>query len=102
MEKNAIIAALIVAILLGFVLWFFIFRKKEPEPEPKPEPEVTGPTPEPGTTPSETVDATDEAMMGGDDEPVPDEDETSLDNAPAEDGVEEETTGEVSPYMIKK
>ena len=96
MDQRAIIALLVVAILLGFTLWFFIFRKPEPEPEP----EVTGPTPEP--VPSETADATDEAMMGGDDEPVPDEDETSLDNAPAEDGVEEETTGEVSPYMIKK
>jgi len=100
MEKNAIIAALVVSILLGFILWFTIFRKTEPEPEPEPEPEVTGPTPK--TTPSETVDATDEAMMGGDDEPVPDEDETKLDTAPAEDEVEEETTGEVSPYMIKK
>jgi hypothetical protein len=102
MDQRAIIALLVIGIVLGFTLWFFIFKKTEPEPEP--EPEVTGPTPEPvpGTTPSETADATDEAMMGGDDEPVPDEDETSLDNAPAEDGVEEETTGEVSPYMIKK
>jgi cytoskeletal protein RodZ len=98
MDQRAIIALLVIGIVLGFTLWFFIFKKTEPEPEP--EPEVTGPTPEP--VPSETADATDEAMMGGDDEPVPDEDETSLDNAPAEDGIEEETTGEVSPYMIKK
>jgi cytoskeletal protein RodZ len=99
MEKNAIIAALVISILLGFTLWFMVFRKSE-EPEPEPEPEVTGPSPE--TTSSETIDATDEAIMGGNDEPVPDEDETKLDTAPAEDEVEEETTGEVSPYMIKK
>lgn len=100
MEQRAIIALLVIGIVMGFTLWFFIFRKPEPEPEP----EVTGPAPEPvpETTPSEIADATDEAMMGGDDEPVPDEDETSLKTAPAEDGVEEETTGEVSPYMIKK
>ena len=100
MDQRAIIALLVIGIVLGFTLWFTIFRK--PEPEPEPEPEVTGPAPGPGTTPSETADATDEAMMGGDDEPVPDEDETSLDTASTEDGVEEETTGEVSPYMIKK
>lgn len=97
MNKNAIIASLVVAVLLGFALWFFIFKESEPESEPEPELEVTGPTPLSGA-----VDATDEAMMGGDDEPVPDEDETKLDTAPAEDEVEEETTGEVSPYMIKK
>jgi hypothetical protein len=98
MDQRAIIALLVIGIVMGFTLWLFIFRKPEPEPE------VTGPAPEPvpETTPSEIADATDEAMMGGDDEPVPTEDETSLDNAPAEDGVEEETTGEVSPYMIKK
>ena len=100
MDQRAIIALLVIGIVLGFTLWFFIFRK--PEPEPEPELEVTGPAPGPGTTPSETADATDEAMMGGDDEPVPDEDETSLDTASTEDEVEEETTGEVSPYMIKK
>ena len=100
MDQRAIIALLVIGIVLGFTLWFTIFRK--PEPEPEPELEVTGPAPGPGTTPSETADATDEAMMGGDDEPVPDEDETSLDTASTEDEVEEETTGEVSPYMIKK
>ena len=99
MNKNAIIASLVVVVLLGFALWFFIFKESEPEPEPEPTP---GPSPEPVPEPIENKDAVDEVMMGGDDEPVPDEDETSLDNAPAEGEVEEETTGEVSPYMIKK
>ena len=82
MEKNAIIASLVIAVLLGFTLWFMIFRK--PEPEPESEIEVTGPSPE--------------------EEIVPDEEETPLDNAPVgdQDEEEEETTGEVSPYMIKK
>ena len=81
MQKNAIIASLVIAVLLGFALWFMIFR--EPEPGIK----VTGPAP--GPSPDE-------------EEIVPDEEETSLDNAPTEGEVEEETTGEVSPYMIKK
>ena len=101
MNKNAIIASLVVAVLLGFALWFFIFKESEPEPEPEPEP-TPGPSPEPVPEPIENKDAADDAMLGGDDEPVPNEDETSLDNAPAEGEVEEETTSEVSPYMIKK
>ena len=84
MQKNAIIASLVIAVLLGFALWFMIFR----EPEPEPEIEVTGPAP--GPSPEEEI--------------VPDEEETPLDNAPVgdQDEEEEETTGEVSPYMIKK
>jgi cytoskeletal protein RodZ len=91
MQKNAIIASLVIAVLLGFALWFMIFR--EPEPEPESEIEVTGPTP--GPSPEEEI-------VPDEEEIVPDEEETSLDNAPTEGEVEEETTGEVSPYMIKK
>ena len=44
-------------------------------------------------------------MTGGDDEPVPDEDETSLETAPADGEVEDETVNEdgtVEGYMLKK
>jgi hypothetical protein len=44
-------------------------------------------------------------MTGGDDEPIPDEDETSLETAPADGEVEDETVNEdvtVEGYMLKK
>ena len=40
-------------------------------------------------------------MTGGDDEPVPDEDETSLETAPA-DGEVEDKDVTVEGYMLKK
>ena len=40
-------------------------------------------------------------MTGGDDEPVPDEDETSLETAPADGEVEDEVVT-VEGYMLKK
>ena len=40
-------------------------------------------------------------MTGGDDEPVPDEDETSLETAPADGEVEDEDVT-VEGYMLKK
>ena len=50
-------------------------------------------------------DTIDDVMTGGDDEPVPDEDETSLETAPADGEVEDETVNEdvtVEGYMLKK
>ena len=44
-------------------------------------------------------------MTGGDDEPVPEEDETSLETAPADGEIEDETVNEdvvVEGYMLKK
>ena len=100
MNQNAIIVALLIAIILGVVIYTFVFRK--PEPEPKPEvdfeeevEEVEEPSP----------DAVDEVMTGGDDEPVPDEDETSLETAPADGEIVEEAVDQsvvVEGYMLKK
>ena len=102
MNQNAIIAALLIAIILGVVIYTFVFRKPEPEPEAKPEvdfeeevEEVEEPSP----------DAVDEVMTGGDDEPVPDEDETSLETAPADGEIVEEAVDQnvvVEGYMLKK
>ena len=96
MNQSAIIASLVIVIALGTLLYLFVFKKSdEPEPEIVIEEEieeVEGPSP----------DTIDDVMTGGDDEPIPDEDETSLETAPADGEVEDETTGEVSPYMIKK
>jgi hypothetical protein len=96
MDPKVILAALVIVIIVGTLLYLFVFKKSdEPEPEIVIEEEieeVEGPSP----------DTIDDVMTGGDDEPIPDEDETSLETAPADGEVEDETTGEVSPYMIKK
>lgn len=100
MEPKVILTTLVIVIILGTILYYTVFKKsEEPEPEEEleeleeiEEEEVTKPSP----------DTIDDVMTGGDDEPIPDEDETSLETAPAEDEVEEEITNEVSPYMIKK
>jgi len=96
MEPKVILAALVIVIIVGTLLYLFVFKKSdEPEPEIVIEEEleeVEGPSP----------DTIDDVMTGGDDEPIPDEDETSLETAPADGEVGDETTGEVSPYMIKK
>jgi hypothetical protein len=89
MDPKVILTALVIVIIVGTLLYRFVFKKSD---EPKPEIEVTGPSPD------EDEIVTDE----DEEEIVPDEEETSLDNAPTEGEVEEETTGEVSPYMIKK
>lgn len=101
MNQSAIIASLVIAIVLGTLLYVFIFKKSE-EPEPEivieeeiEEEEVTEPSP----------DTIDDVMTGGDDEPIPDEDETSLETAPADGEVEDETVNEdvtVEGYMLKK
>ena len=96
MDPKVILTALVIVIIVGTLLYLFVFKKSdEPEPEIVIEEEleeVEGPSP----------DTIDDVMTGGDDEPIPDEDETSLETAPADGEVEDETTGEVSPYMIKK
>ena len=84
-----------IVIALGTLLYLFIFKKSdEPEPEEELE-EVEGPS----------TDTIDDVITGGDDEPIPDEDETSLETAPADGEVEDETVNEdvkVEGYMLKK
>ncbi len=99
MEPKVILAALVIVIVLGTILYHTVFKKsEEPEPEIVIEEEleeVTEPSP----------DTIDDVMTGGDDEPVPDEDETSLETAPADGEVEDETVNEdvtVEGYMLKK
>lgn len=95
MNQSAIIASLVIVITLGTLLYLFVFKKSdEPEPEIVLEEEleeVTEPSP----------DTIDDVMTGGDDEPVPDEDETSLETAPADGEVEDEVV-KVEGYMLKK
>jgi|TARA_R110001606_G_scaffold376243_2_gene534839 hypothetical protein len=103
MEPKVILAALVIIIVLATILYHTVFKKsEEPEPEIVIEEEleeeleeVTEPSP----------DTIDDVMTGGDDEPVPDEDETSLETAPADGEVEDETVNEdvvVEGYMLKK
>ena len=89
MNQSAIIASLVIAIVLGTLLYIFVFKKSD-EPEIVIE-EVEGPSP----------DTIDDVMTGGDDEPIPDEDETSLKTAPADGEVEDEVVT-VEGYMLKK
>tara|TARA_B100001778_G_scaffold168741_1_gene138727 strand:- start:375 stop:677 length:303 start_codon:yes stop_codon:yes gene_type:complete len=100
MNQSAIIASLVIALVLGTLLYVFVFKKsEEPEPEIVLEEEIE----EEELKPS--PDTIDDVMTGGDDEPVPDEDETSLETAPADDEVEDETVNEdvtVEGYMLKK
>lgn len=84
-----------IVIALGTLLYLFIFKKSdEPEPEIVIEEEleeVEGPSP----------DTIDDVITGGDDEPIPDEDETSLETAPADGEVEDEVV-KVEGYTLKK
>ena len=98
-NPKVILFVLITVIIIGALLYQFVFKKSE---EPKPEvdfeeevEEVEEPSP----------DTVDEVMTGGDDEPVPEEDETSLETAPADGEIEDETVNEdvvVEGYMLKK
>ena len=121
MEAKVILAALVIVIVLGTILYHTVFKKSE---EPKPEivieeeieeeeieeeieEELIGPSPD--TIDEELIgsspDTIDEVMTGGDDEPIPVEDETSLEIAPADGEVEDETVNEdvtVEGYMLKK
>ncbi|ADQ91305.1 hypothetical protein BpV2_138c [Bathycoccus sp. RCC1105 virus BpV2] len=95
MNQSAIIASLVIVITLGTLLYLFVFKKSdEPEPEIVIEEEleeVEGPSP----------DTIDDVITGGDDEPIPDEDETSLETAPADGEVEDEVV-KVEGYTLKK
>jgi hypothetical protein len=95
MNQSAIIASLVIVVALGTLLYLFVFKKSdEPEPEIVIEEEleeVEGPSP----------DTIDDVITGGDDEPIPDEDETSLETAPADGEVEDEVV-KVEGYMLKK
>jgi hypothetical protein len=101
MNQSAIIASLVIAIVLGTLLYIFIFKKSE-EPEPEIVVEEVEEVEEELEPSPDTID---DVMTGGDDEPVPDEDETSLETAPADGEVEDETVNEdvtVEGYMLKK
>jgi hypothetical protein len=104
MNQSAIIASLVIAIVLGTLLYHFVFKKSdEPEPEIVVEEEIEEIEEDEELEPS--PDTIDDVMTGGDDEPVPDEDETSLETAPADGEVEDETVNEdvvVEGYMLKK
>ena len=92
MNQSAIIASLVIVIALGTILYYTVFKKSD---EPESEIVIEGPSP----------DTIDDVMTGGDDEPVPDEDETSLETAPADGEVEDETVNEdvtVEGYTLKK
>mgnify|MGYP006872146709 CR=1 FL=1 len=91
MNQSAIIASLVIVIVVSTLLYLFVFKKSD---EPEPEIVIEGPSP----------DTIDDVMTGGDDEPIPDEDETSLETAPADGEVEDETVNEdvtVEGYMLK-
>jgi hypothetical protein len=93
MEPKVILAALVIVIIVSTLLYIFVFKKSD-EPEIVIEEEieeVEGPSP----------DTIDDVMTGGDDEPIPDEDETSLETAPA-DGEAEDEVVKVEGYMLKK
>jgi|TARA_R110002153_G_C12982551_1_gene462779 hypothetical protein len=101
METKVILAALVIVIVLSTILYHFIFKKsEEPEPEIVIEEEI-----EEIEELEPSSDPVDDVMTGGDDEPVPDEDETSLETAPADGEAEDETVNEdvvVEGYMLKK
>ena len=101
MNQSAIIASLVIALVLGTLLYVFVFKKsEEPQSEidieeelEEIEEEVTEPSP----------DTIDDVMTGGDDEPIPVEDETSLETGPADDEVEEEIQDEkLMVYILSK
>lgn len=104
MEPKVILAALVIVIVLSTILYYTVFKKsEEPEIVIEEELEELEELEEEATEPS--PDTIDDVMTGGDDEPVPDEDETSLETAPADGEVEDETVNEdvtVEGYMLKK
>ena len=97
MNQSAIIASLVIATVLGTLLYIFVFKKSE-EPEPEIVVEEVEEVEEELEPSPDTID---DVMTGGDDEPVPDEDETSLETAPA-DGEVEDKDVRVEGYMLKK
>ena len=60
----AILAALVIAIILGVILWFFVFKKSDETPVI----EIMGPSVGPSDemlVPVETVDVIEDALTGG-------------------------------------
>ena len=104
MEPKVILAALVIVIVLSTILYYTVFKKsEEPEIVIEEELEELEELEEEELEPS--PDTIDDVMTGGDDEPIPDEDETSLETAPADGEVEDETVNEdvtVEGYMLKK
>jgi cytoskeletal protein RodZ len=100
MEPKVILAAVVIVIVLGAILYNTVFKKSEEVEEVEEIEEVE--EVEEGESSSDPVD---DVMTGGDDEPVPDEDETSLETAPADGEAEDETVNEdviVEGYTLKK
>ena len=100
-DPTVVLFALVTAIIIGTNIYTFIFRK----PEPKPEVDFGEEVEEVEEVEEPSPDTVDEVMTGGDDEPVPEEDETSLETAPADGEIEDETVNEdvvVEGYMLKK
>jgi hypothetical protein len=111
MEPKVILFALVAAIIIGTIIYTFVFKKsEEPEPEIVVEEEIE----EIEEVEEPSPDTIDDVMTGGDDEPVPDEDETSLETGPVDDELVEETSNVniisetsnvnvvVEGYMLKK
>ena len=108
-NPKVILFVLITVIIIGALLYQFVFKKSE---EPKPEVDFGEEEVEEVEEPS--PDTVDEVMTGGDDEPVPEEDETSLETGPVDDELVEETSNVniisetsnvnvvVEGYMLKK
>ena len=100
-DPKVILFALVTAIIIGATIYNFVIRK----PEPKPEVDFGEEVEEVEEVEEPSPDTVDEVMTGGDDEPVPEEDETSLETAPADGEIEDETVNEdvvVEGYMLKK
>ena len=100
-NTRVILFVLVIAIIMGTTIYTFVFRK----PEPKPEVDFGEEVEEVEEVEEPSPDTVDEVMTGGDDEPVPEEDETSLETAPADGEIEDETVNEdvvVEGYMLKK
>ena len=96
MNQSSIIAMFISFIIVCAIIYQFIIKPVRLKNDTE---EIVGPTPGP------TPDTVDEIITGGDDETIPDEDETSLETAPV-DGEDIVETSNVSVavegYMIKK
>ena len=76
MNPYAILAAVVILIILGLLMWLFVFKKSDK----KPVIEVVGPSVGPSVpVPVETVDVIEDALTGG-----------------------PETTGEPEGYRIRK
>ena len=97
MEPKVILTALVIVIVLSTILYYTVFKESE---EPELEEEIEEELEELEEELESSPDTIDDVMTGGDDEPIPDEDETSLETAPADGEVEEDVT--VEGYMLKK